>query len=161
LANGYAIGGVGGVAEIMDQLKPIGGVHMAGTYCANPISVAAALATLEELGDGKIHQRLFSLGDMIRKGLSEVLEDLKIKAQVAGFRSIFNIYFTDEEILNYRSLLGNDSKLFMKYNMEMRKRGFLFVAHPLKRCHLSAAHTEEDVRAFVEASRDVLTKIIK
>lgn len=161
LANGYAIGGVGGIDEIMDQLKPLGGAHMAGTYCSNPISVAAALATLAELGDGTAHQRLFKLGDMIRKGLSDVIEDLKVKAQVAGYRSIFNIYFTDEEIVNYRSLLRNDSGLFMKYNREMRELGFLFVAHPLKRCHLSAAHTEEDVASFVKASRDVLTKLTK
>ncbi|MBO3802893.1 MAG: aminotransferase class III-fold pyridoxal phosphate-dependent enzyme, partial [Candidatus Brockarchaeota archaeon] len=159
LANGYAIGGVGGIEEIMDQLKPIGGAHMAGTYCANPISVAAALATLGELEGGAVHERLFKLGDMARKGLAEVLGDLKIKAQVSGFRSIFNIYFTDEEIVDYRSLLGNDSESFLKYNRGMRERGFLFVAHPLKRCHLSDAHTEEDVRRFIEASRDVLSKI--
>jgi len=161
LANGYTIGGVGGVKEIMDQLKPIGGAHMAGTYCANPISVAAALATLAELEDGKVHQHLFHLGDMIRKGLSGVIEELKLKAQVAGFRSIFNIYFTDEEIINYRSLLSNDSELFMKYNREMREHGFLFVAHPLKRCHLSAAHTEEDARHFIEATHDVLSSLTK
>ncbi len=161
LANGYTIGGVGGIEEIMDQLKPLGGAHMAGTYYSNPISVAAALATLAELDGGKVHEHLFRLGDMIRKGLSGVIGELKLKAQVAGFRSIFNIYFTDEEIVNYQSLLGNNSDLFMKYNRGMMERGFLFVAHPLKRCHLSAAHTEKDVRHFIEATHDVLSSLIK
>jgi glutamate-1-semialdehyde 2,1-aminomutase len=134
---------------------------MAGTYCANPISVSAALATLEELEDGKIHQHLINLGNMVRSELSEVLKDLKIKAQVAGFRSIFNIYFTEEEIINYRSLLSNNSEMFMMYNRKMRERGFLFVAHPLKRCHLSAAHTKEDVKQFVKATYEVLSELKK
>jgi len=161
LANGYAIGGVGGIKEAMDELKPIGGAHMAGTYSSNPISVAAALATLAELEDGKVHRRLFSLGDMIRKGLSEVIEELELRAQVGGFRSIFNIYFTDEEIVNYRSLLSNDSQIFMKYNKEMRERGILFVPHPLKRCHLSAAHTEEDAKCFIDTTRDVFSNLTR
>lgn len=40
----------------MTKFKPIGKVDYGGTYNGNPVSMAATLATIEEMEKGKVHQ---------------------------------------------------------------------------------------------------------
>jgi len=161
MANGYTIGAVGGIEEIMKLVKPLGNVHIGATYYANPISLAAALATLQELEKGEVYDHIFKLGEYMRKELSKVIEDLKLKAQVVGFRSITTLYFTDEPINNYRSLLSNDNEMFYEFFNEMVKQGVIMSPHPLKRWHLSLAHTKEDIDAFINSAEESLRKACK
>ncbi len=51
IGGGLPIGAVGGRADIMEGLTPIGKVFHAGTLAGNPIATAAGLAVLNELTD--------------------------------------------------------------------------------------------------------------
>jgi len=44
------VGALGGRADIMDYLAPLGPVYQAGTLSGNPLAMAAGIAALEELG---------------------------------------------------------------------------------------------------------------
>jgi glutamate-1-semialdehyde 2,1-aminomutase len=161
LGNGYPIAAVCGNEEIMDELKPVGNVKANGTFYSHPISVAASLATLEVLETGNVYQHIFSLGEQVRKGLSELIRGSGIKAQVAGYRSIFWIYFTDAKIESYRSLLSVDAKMFALFHKEMLRRGIIFSPNPIKRAHFSAAHTSQDVDKLLNEVKEVLPTLKK
>ena len=49
IGGGLPVGAVGGAAEIMDYLSPVGGVYQAGTLSGNPLAMASGLAVLKEL----------------------------------------------------------------------------------------------------------------
>jgi glutamate-1-semialdehyde 2,1-aminomutase len=161
MANGYPMGGLAGRADIMNRLKPLGDVHMAATYYSHPISVAASLATIAELESGRPHERMDELVDMISKGLTQLIQDFGLKAQVRNFHSIFTLYFTDVEIKNYVSVLSNDAEMYKKYWRSMMGQGIILSTHHLKRCHLSAAHTEADANKFLRSAKKAFETIKK
>jgi glutamate-1-semialdehyde aminotransferase len=49
IGGGMPIGALGGRADVMEQLAPLGPVYQAGTLSGNPVSVAGGLATLKRL----------------------------------------------------------------------------------------------------------------
>src|SRR5204862_3640015 len=53
IGGGLPVGAFGGRAEIMDCLAPLGGVYQAGTLSGNPLAMAAGIAALEELMEGR------------------------------------------------------------------------------------------------------------
>jgi glutamate-1-semialdehyde 2,1-aminomutase len=54
IGGGLPVGAFGGRAEIMDCLAPFGPVYQAGTLSGNPIAMAAGIAALEELSEGRV-----------------------------------------------------------------------------------------------------------
>jgi len=159
MANGYPIGALVGRSDIMNRLKPVGDVHMAGTYYSNPISMAAGLATISQLEKGNGHKHMDELVDQITKGLTELIQDYKLKAQVKRFHSIFTLYFTDEEITNYKSVLSNNAIMYSQYWKSMNKQGIILSPHHLKRCHVSTAHTKADVNRFLTSAENAFKSI--
>jgi len=153
MANGYPIGGLAGRSDIMNRLRPLGDVHMAATYYSHPISVAASLATISELESGEAHERMDNVADMIVNGLTQLVQDFRLRAQVKRFHSIFTLYFTDADIVNYLSVLSNDAEMYGKYSRSMRDQGVILSTHHLKRCHLSAAHTKADANKFLSCAK--------
>ena len=159
MANGFPVAAVCGKKEIMEHFRPTGNVDYGGTYNGNPISMAATLATIEELEKNNVHKHLFNLGQEIRNQLNETITELELEAQVVGFGSIFQILFTNKEIVNYRDTLSSNTQLFMKFQKEMMKRGVFILPKPNKRCHISATHTIEDINYTIEKARETLKKL--
>jgi glutamate-1-semialdehyde 2,1-aminomutase len=63
-------------------------------------------------------------------------------------------------IRNYRDALTSNAEEFKRFHREMMSKGIFILPHAYKRCHLSAAHTDEDIEYTVEVARDTL-KIVK
>jgi glutamate-1-semialdehyde 2,1-aminomutase len=160
MANGYPIAVVCGRADLMERFNTSAGgdVLFGGTYNGGPLSVAAALATIEalEADDRAIHRRLFALGERMRAGLQEICDRLGITARAANFGSVFVLYFTDREVRSFDDALTSDAELYVSFHREMCERGFLMPPMNLKRNHLTAAHTAEDVDRTLEAAEGAL-----
>ncbi len=159
MANGFPVGAVCGRNDIMAEFKPTGRVDYGGTYNGNPISMAATLATIEELENGGVHQHLFSLGQRLRNQLNGCINDLGLGAHAVGFGSVFQLLFTDKAINDYRDTLTSSKEDFMKFQKGMMEKGIFIIPQPNKRCHISAAHTIEDIDHTVETAREVLGKL--
>ena len=159
IANRYPIGCLTSRADIMNRLKPLGDVHMAGPFYSHPLSIAASLATVAELESGRVHERMDGLVDMISKGLTQLIQDFNLKAQVKHFHSIFTLYFNDAEIRKYASVLGNDAEMYNKYRDSMRDQGIILSTHHLKRCRVSAVHIKADANKFLASAKKAFEKI--
>ena len=90
IANGYPLAVLCGRADLMDRFntRPDGTVMFGGTYNGHPMSLAAALATIEilEADDRAIHRRLFRLGETITTELRGIV-DVHTKAMYV-FRAV-------------------------------------------------------------------------
>jgi glutamate-1-semialdehyde 2,1-aminomutase len=156
MANGFPVGAVCGRNDIIEKFQPTGKVEYGGTYNGNPVSMAAALATIEELERSSAHQHLFSIGERLRNQLNKCVIDLGFKAQVVGFGSIFQLLFTDKEIRDYRDTLGAKKEEYEKFQRGMMEKGIFIIPKPNKRGHLSVAHTTQDIDYVVESAREIL-----
>ena len=156
MANGFPVAAVCGKEDIMKRFRPTGKVDYGGTFNGNPISMAATLATIKELENGGVYHKLFHLGEHIRNQLSEVVSELKLRAQIVGFGSVFQLLFTDRRIRDYRDALASDPEQFKKFHRELMSKGIFILPHANKRCHLCAAHTDEDIKYTVESAREIL-----
>ena len=162
IANGYPCAALCGRADLMDRFATAGGdVFFAGTFNAHPLGTAAALATIEELEKPETYQHIFRLGDKVRGGLTYIMSQKKfrrrgIKTTVAGFGSVFLTYFMEPPIENYTDLLRNDAERFVAYRLKMLERGIFKLPMNLKRNHVSASHTDEDIDKTLEAAEECL-----
>lgn len=165
IANGYPLAVLCGRADLMDRFntRPDGTVMFGGTYNGHPMSLAAALATIEilEADDRAIHRRLFRLGELIQTELRGIVDRLGLVASPTSFGSVFVCYFTEGEVRSFDDALTSDADKYVAFHRGMTERGFLMLPLNLKRNHLMAAHSDEDVSRMLQAAEDVLGGIAR
>jgi glutamate-1-semialdehyde 2,1-aminomutase len=162
LANGYPIAAIGGKKDIMELLadpQPSRRPLLAGTYNAHPVSVAAAIATIERLlsNDGEVYRRLDRLGKKMQDGINSVIRSRGIKGVLARQGSAFCIYFMDHEPRDWHDLAEHHDFFF---DVAMRRRlievGVYFFPVATKQCSISSAHNENDIAYTLDAIDKVL-----
>jgi glutamate-1-semialdehyde 2,1-aminomutase len=158
MANGFPIAAVAGRRAHMERYttNPAGDVHYGGTYNGNAAGVEAAIATIEQLRDGRVHEHVFRLGERMRDGLREIAARAGVPAVVGGFGSLFVLCFMDGPLRSYEDVLRNDAALFGRYRRELVARGIFEMPESLGRSHISAAHTDDDVDRSLEAAEEAL-----
>jgi glutamate-1-semialdehyde 2,1-aminomutase len=159
MANGYPIASLVGKAEYMERCAPGGGVFFAGTYNGHPMSVSAALATIDELEDGQVHAHCFGLARRAAEGLRAIGHELGIPLTVALFGSVFVPYFMEGTIEQYTDLLQNHTARDVWFRRSMCEHGIFMIPTALKRNHVSAAHSEADIDRTLETARQVLQRM--
>ncbi|MBI4257666.1 MAG: aspartate aminotransferase family protein [Thaumarchaeota archaeon] len=161
LANGYPVSMIGGLQEIMDIVGPKKVAH-GGTYTGNPISMAAAEATLDEFETRNVHESINKFGSKLMTGIREILEDRHVDGIVQGFPSMFQVLFTNlSEVRNYRDLSSCDFDLFARLQLELLKQGVMFDednGEPLFTCY---SHTQEDLEKTLQAFDAALPVALK
>jgi len=161
MGNGFPISAVAGRADLMDQFNttPAGTVFFAGTFNGHPACAAAAAATVGELARPGAYEHLFRLGERMRNGLREIAAGLSVPACVAGYGSVYVLYFTPELPRTARDLAHHEDELFVRYRQELIRHGVFETPMNLKRAHISFSHTVQDVDATLNAAGDVLKRL--
>ena len=158
LGGGLPIGAFGARAEIMEKISPLGPVYQAGTFSGNPMSMAAGLAALDELGSVG-YEGLERKGQAMRSRLSELLHDHRLPFQVAGIGSMFQIFMADRPVRNHGDAMGADAKRFMRLFHALLERGVYVPPSQYETCFLSTAHSDEDLRRTVDAYDEALEAV--
>jgi glutamate-1-semialdehyde 2,1-aminomutase len=133
-------------------------VWQAGTFNGNAISCAAGLATLAELRKPGAYERLFRTGTRLRDGLVAAVRKHGLAAQVSGEAPVFDIFFTDREILDYRATLTADRDQIKRFNQELVRRG---VVKAVNKIYISVAHTDADVDETLGIFDEVLAVLAR
>ncbi len=158
IANGFPLAAVAGRRELMERYTttPTGDVHYGGTYNGNAVAVEAGLATIGQLEDGVVHERVYRLGERMRSGLREIGRRAGIPVTVGGFGSLFVLCFMEGPLRSYEDVLRNDTDLFLRYRRELVARGVFEMPESLGRSHIGAAHTDADVDETLEIAEAAL-----
>jgi glutamate-1-semialdehyde 2,1-aminomutase len=133
-------------------------VWQAGTFNGNAISCAAGLATLAELRKPGTYERLFGTGTRLRDGLVAAVRKHGLAAQVSGEAPVFDIFFTDRSILDYRATLTADRELIKRFNQELVRRG---VVKAVNKIYISLAHSDADVDETIAIFDEVLAGLAR
>lgn len=150
---GFPLGGVAGPKSLMDYFDPKrsdpdGFLIQIGTLSGNPISAAAGLACLNILQQPGTYSALFDTGRQLMKGLEDALNTAQIPAQVVGEPPIFDVFFTEEPIINHRSTLTNNTKLYRQFTQSLLAQG---IHRGDAKFYVSIAHTQQDIDRTIEA----------
>ncbi len=161
VGGGYPLAAVCGRADIMrhyDASESQGEefIPQIGTLNGNPIACVAGMATLAELTKPGTYERLRATGRRLRTALEEALRQAEVPAQVIGDDTIFDVYFTDQEIIDYRSTLSASSETMQRFNRLLLGSG---IVKGTQKFYMSLAHTEEDIQATIQAYRDVAEQL--
>lgn len=152
IANGLPISAVVGVEDVMKVTEPkTGKVAYSGTYNANQLSLAAAKATLNELKDGKIQEKIHKAGKFIEDIFSRLAEEMDVAAQMPSIGGKFQPLFTKEDIVDYRSAATSDPNMYKVFYEQMLSEGILFGPFNLGHHGISAAHSPEDLNKIAKA----------
>ena len=151
IGAGMPVGAYGGRKEIMEMVAPSGPVYQAGTLSGNPIAMAAGLAQLKILWeDQDIYKRLFQKGEILFEGIRKIFVEKEIGYQVNAVASLGSIFFTETPVRDYQSAKTSDTAAFSKYFEYMLEHGVHLAPSQFEAIFLSDAHTEEDIRQFLE-----------
>lgn len=148
MANGYPISAVVGKREVMQVASK---TRLSATFFVNSFPMVAALATIGELERRNGIEYMWTWGKRLTQGLSDIIKDEHVKAEVIGVPPLPMVKFVDKNE-------AMREKLKKSFYTETTKRGVLF--HPNHCWFLSLAHTEEDINRTLEVSRESM-KIAK
>jgi glutamate-1-semialdehyde 2,1-aminomutase len=158
-AAGYPVGLVAGRRDLLERVSRTGpeAVFMGGTFNGTPSTLAAILATLEELSKPGHYARLFEHGDYLRREIDAIISRIGLPAQAAGYGSVWLIYFFDGPYSRYEDLLRNDDALDNEFRHRMLAHRYIFQPLALKRLYISAAHD----RALLDRALEVMESILR
>jgi len=158
IGGGLPVGAFGGRADIMSAYDPRKGgarISHGGTFNENPVTMAAGLATLAELGPAA-YARLDALGARLRTGVTALFRKRKRKAQVSGVGSLFCLHWTGTRLRDYRSSRPVDAAAPLRVFLGLLNEGILLSQRGLGACSL--AMTEAEIDRFVGALDRVLER---
>ena len=159
IGGGLPVGAFGGREDVMALFDPTNGgaaVAHAGTFNANPMTLAAGTVVMEAMTPA-IYQRLNALGETLRAKLRAVFDELEVPCQITGTASFFGMHITSEPVTDYRSALRSDKAMRNALFMGLVNEGVLLQ----ESCSdaLSTLTTDTEVDALVDAVREVLHRI--
>jgi glutamate-1-semialdehyde 2,1-aminomutase len=157
--GGTPIGAVLGTEEIMAQIAE-GTVAQMGTFNGNPLSMAAAEATLTQVLDDAAYRRLDEIGKRILDGCQDVCDRYDLPAYAIGVSSKGCVMFADEHVVDYRSYAHhfNESLNYLGWLYHM-VNGVYMTPGADEQWTLSVAHSDDEidhyVAVFEEFAKDV------
>jgi len=158
IGGGLAVGAFGGRADVMNYYDPRGGaprISQGGTFNANPLTMVAGVATLEQLTPA-VYGALDALGDRLRDGVRRLIDARGYDGQISGVGSLFWLHHTGRPLSDYRSTRPADAQASVRTFMGLVNEGVLLTQRGLGAC--CAAMTEADVDRFVAALGRVLER---
>ena len=130
-------------------LSPNGGAAHSGTYSGFLLSVLAALATLEELTQPGVYERINAMADNFYGQLQSIFDENGVPVRVQGMGARFGLYFgRTDPVTTWSDAMNHDHAMNQRFVTECNARGVAFHGYtkqgPPGHAGFSLAHTEAD-----------------
>jgi glutamate-1-semialdehyde 2,1-aminomutase len=149
IGGGLPCGAIGATRELY---RPVleDEYDMAGTFNGNPLTLAAARATLLEVLTPDAYEQLNQVDRAMKDGLSDVIERYALPAYVSGIGAKGSIIYSATPVREYRDAMGIDERISYAAWLFQQNRG-VFKSPWTKQetWTLSVWHTPDDVARYV------------
>lgn len=158
IGGGFPAGAVGGREEIMSLFDPTahGEVVHSGTFNANPVTMRAGLAAMERYDPDAV-ERINGLAASLVERARGVFHDHAVDAQINRSGSLFNVYFSDQAVTDYRSKVASSSRKEQRLFHLLLNEGIRLT--PGLMGAVSTPMTEAEVDGFVDALRTAVERL--
>jgi glutamate-1-semialdehyde 2,1-aminomutase len=152
IGGGLPLAAVGGRADLMDELAPVGPVYQAGTLSGNPLAAAAGLAVLSLLDDDA-YARLEVTATRLADGLAAVFENAGVSAQVPRARTLVGLFFSDRPVRDYDGARAANHKAYAAFFHGLLDGGVYLAPSGYEAVFPSLAHGDAELdRTFTAAT---------
>ncbi len=158
VGGGLPLAAVGGRADLMDELAPVGSVYQAGTLSGNPLATAAGLAALSLLDDDA-YARLEVTATRLADGLAAALAGAGVAAQVPRARTLVGLFFADRPVRDYAGAQMADHKAYAAFFHGMLDRGVYLAPSGYEAMFPSLAHGDPELDRTSTAAAEAASAI--
>lgn len=151
MSNGFPVSAVIGKTEIMDASQ-VGG--LGGTFGGNPVSCAAALASIETIEEQNLCQRSEDIGNIVKNRLNSLKEEVKCIGEVRGLGAMIGIEIAKES-------KTPDKETAEKIVMGCAKKGLLILTSGVDGNVIRTLMPLAITDAQLNEALDVLESVIK
>ncbi|MFG6447230.1 glutamate-1-semialdehyde 2,1-aminomutase [Roseateles sp. BYS180W] len=156
IGGGMPLAAFGASRDIMKHLAPLGGVYQAGTLSGNPVATACGLATLREIQKPGFFETLSARTRRLVDGLAAVAADNGVPFSVDAQGGMFGFFLFPQLPQNYATVMSTDKERFNRFFHAMLDAGVYLAPALYEAGFVSAAHTDADIDATLEAARSAL-----
>ncbi len=150
IGGGMPLAALGGRADLMDLLAPLGPVYQAGTLSGNPVAVAAGIATLR-LADATVYRRLDAVSAQISTAVSEALAAEGVAHSIQRAGNLFSVAFTQSPPRDYAAVKAQAVFRYPPFFHAMLDAGVCLPPSAFEAWFVTAAHNEAAVSRILEA----------
>jgi glutamate-1-semialdehyde 2,1-aminomutase len=162
IGGGLPVGAYGGRRDIMEMVAPAGPVYQAGTLSGNPLAMTVGYETLKLISEDKeFYNKLNKKSNYLYDGIRDNLNSLKLNYKLNMCSSMFALFFTEDEVIDYDSAKKSDTKKFSSYFSEMLNRGIYLPPSQFEACFISSAHSDEDLDRTIKTNYGALKSLTK
>jgi glutamate-1-semialdehyde 2,1-aminomutase len=159
LGGGLPSGAIGGSEEVMSVVED-GSVFQVGTYNGNPLAMAAARSSLQEVLTADAYRHLDALNERIVSGCQQVIESYHLPGYAVGVGAKGCVTFSPVPVVDYETFKANQdvevTELAWLWNMN---RGIFMTPGREEEWTLSVTHTPEAIDAYVQAFADMAREL--
>jgi glutamate-1-semialdehyde 2,1-aminomutase len=159
IGGGLPVAAYGGKRKIMEMVSPVGPMYQAGTLSGNPLAMAAGIAALTWMRDHKVCETLTKRCTALCDGLAKAAADAGVPVRVHHLGSMFTVFFTDKDPVNYDDVCACDQEAFKIYFHTMLENGVYLPPSQFETNFISYAHTDEDFGQTIAAARKAFAAI--
>ncbi len=159
IGGGMPVGMYGGSAEIMSHISPDGPVYQAGTLSANPVTLAAGIATLTKLLQVDFYEDLEKKTQYLSKNVVEFCQHKNIPVRVQNIASIFWIAFSESRVQSADQISPESNEYFRKLHSKLLNKGIYLGPSAYEVGFISSAHSYDDLDKAVHAICSSLEEI--
>ncbi len=154
IGGGMPVGAFGGRRDIMQHIAPLGPVYQAGTLSGNPVAMTAGLKTLELISQPGFFDDLGARVETLVNGMLDAAADAGVALSENHIGGMFGLFFTDRgPVGDFAGSVACDQERFRAFFHAMLERGVYLAPSAFEAGFVSAAHSDEDIAATLEAAR--------
>ena len=156
IGGGMPLAAFGASRAIMANLAPLGGVYQAGTLSGNPVATACGLATLRELQKPGFFEALAARTRTLVEGLEAIAAENGVPFSADSQGGMFGFFLLPELPQNYGRVMTTDQPRFNRFFHAMLDAGVYLAPALYEAGFVSAAHSQADIAATLDAARQAL-----
>ena len=153
IGGGMPLAAFGGKRDVMEQLAPLGPVYQAGTLSGNPVATACGLATLREIRKPGFFEALSARTRALVDGLQTAAQEQGVPFCTDSEGGLFGFFLLPRLPQNYREVMQSDAARFNRFFHGLLSRGVYVAPALYEASFVSAAHSEDDIAATLQAAR--------
>jgi len=157
IGGGMPVGAFGGRKDIMEFIAPVGPVYQAGTLSGNPVAMAAGLKTLELISADGFFESLSNKVNFLLQGILAKAKETNIPMTSNQVGGMFGLFFTAaEKVTNFEQVTQCNVERFNAFFHGMLNEGVYLAPSAYEAGFVSAAHSNDDLQATIDAAAKVL-----
>jgi len=160
IGGGMPVGAFGGRSDIMQKIAPLGPVYQAGTLSGNPVAMTAGLKTLELIATPGFFDAVGAKVETLVQGMVTAAGEAGVALTENHLGGMFGLFFTgQDQVTDFAGSMACDQQRFRAFFHAMLERGVYLAPSAFEAGFVSAAHSDEDIAATLEAARHAFAAI--